>query len=98
MFINIIIAAGFHDSEDSISTVQALQDCGSSVPFMSQCGLSQDPSSGIIHIKLFNNGGCRYTNKCWVVGNKVLWDIIKGVMDMVAIVDLFILWLICWIK
>ena len=49
IFINII-AAVVRDSEGSISTVQTLQDCGSSVPFMSECGLSQDPSSGIIHI------------------------------------------------
>ena len=49
MFINII-AVGFRDSEDSISTVQTLQDCGSSVPFLSQCFLSKDPSSGTIHI------------------------------------------------
>ena len=34
-----------YDAEDSISTVQTLQDCGSSVPFMSQCGQLQDPSS-----------------------------------------------------
>ena len=40
-----IIAVGFYDSEDSISTVQTLQDCGLSVPFMSQWGLSKDLSS-----------------------------------------------------
>ena len=49
MFINII-AAEFRDSEYSISEVQTLQDCGSSIPFMSQYGLPQDTSSGI-HIK-----------------------------------------------
>ena len=65
----IIIADGFrhlYDAEDSISTVETLQDCGS---FISQCGLSQDPSSCIIHIKSFNNREFRYTNKCWVVGS-----------------------------
>ena len=53
----VIIAAVFrhlYDAEDSISTVQTLQDYGSSIPFVSQCGQSpcgqlQDPSSGIMH-------------------------------------------------
>ena len=60
MFINIF-AAGFRDLEGSISTVQTLQDCGSSVPFMSQYGLSKDLSSCTIHIPFFNS---RYTDKC----------------------------------
>ena len=76
MFINII-AAEFRDSEYSISEVQTLQDCGSSIPFMSQYGLPQDTSSGI-HIKSSDNEGCRYTHKMLIVRNKVLWDLMNN--------------------
>ena len=84
----IITTDDFRDSEDSISTVQTLQDYGSNVPFISQCGLSQDPSSGIMHIKSFNDGGCKYTNKCWVVGNNMLCNLMNNVNGIIIVIDM----------
>ena len=85
MFINIIIADGFRDSEDSISTVQTLQDYGSSVPFMSVCGLSQDFSTGIMHIMMegvdiLGCGECNINN-----GDILLYLVANYNIDLTAL-------------